>query len=67
MDDKKRDFKTARPAFNKLKVDPSSAAFAAEILQKKLLLNFKKLKYAENKKIFELVNFLDNKSSNVIF
>ena len=67
MDDKKRDFKTARTAFNKLKVDPSSAAFAVEILDKKLLLKFKKSKYAENKKIFKLVNFLDNKSSNVIF
>ena len=67
MDDKKRDFKTARIAFNKLKVDPSSAAFAEEILDKELLLKFKKSKYAEDKKFFKLVIFLDNKSSNVIF
>ena len=56
-----------RTAFNKLKVDSSSAAFAEEILDKKLLLKLKNSKYAEDKKIFKLVNFLDNKSSNVIF
>ena len=67
MDDKKGDFKAARTAFNKLKVDSSSAAFAEEILDKKLLLKLKNSKYAEDKKIFKLVNFLDNKSSNVIF
>lgn len=67
MDDKKRDYKTARTAFNKLKVDPSSATFAEEILDKELLLKFKNSKYAEDKKFFKLVIFLDNKSSNVIF
>ena len=36
MDDKKGDFKAARTAFIKLKVDSSSAAFAEEILDKKL-------------------------------
>ena len=41
MDDKKGDFKAARTAFNKLKVDPSSAVFAEEILDKKLLLKLK--------------------------
>ena len=56
-----------RTAFNKLKVDPASAAFAEEILDKKLLLKLKNSKYAEDKKIFKFVNFLDNKSSNVIF
>ena len=56
-----------RTAFNKLKVDSSSAAFAEEILDKKLLLKLKNSKYAEDKKIFKFVNFLDNKSSNVIF
>ena len=40
MDDKKRDFKTAKTAFNKLKVNPSSTAFAEEILDKELLLKF---------------------------
>ena len=63
----KRDFKTARTVFNKLKVDPSSAAFAEEILDKKLLLKLKILKYAKDKRFFKLVNFLDNKSSNAIF
>ena len=67
MDDKKGDFKAARTAFNTLKVDSSSAAFAEEILDKKLLLKLKNSKYAEDKKIFKLVIFLDNKSSNVIF
>ena len=35
MYDKEGDFKAARTAFNKLKVDPSSAAFVEEILDKK--------------------------------
>ena len=34
--------KLARPNFNKLKIDPSSATFAEEILNKKLLLKLKK-------------------------
>ena len=67
MDDKKGDFKAARTAFNKLKVDPSSAVFAEEILDKKLLLKLKKSKYAEDKKFFKLINLLDNKSNNVVF
>ena len=62
MDDKKR-FKAARNVFNKLKLDPSSFAFAEEILDKKLLLKLKKSKYAEDKQFFKLVNFLDNKHS----
>ena len=36
----KKDFKAAKKAFEKLKLDPSSAAFAEEILDKKLLLKF---------------------------
>ena len=35
---RKKDFKAAKNAFEKLKLDPLSAAFAEEILDKKLLL-----------------------------
>ena len=41
-----------------------SVAFAEEILDKKLLLKLKKSKYIADKKIFKLVNLLEN---NVIF
>ena len=64
--DEKKNFKAARNAFNKLKLDPSSVAFAEEILDKKLLLKLKKSKYAEDKQFFKLVNLLDNKDT-VIF
>ena len=37
-----KDFKKAKKTFEKLKLDPSSAAFAEEILDKKLLLKLKK-------------------------
>ena len=57
-------FKIARTAFDKLKTDPSSAAFAEEILDKKPLLKLKKSKYAEDKNFFKLVNLLE---SSVIF
>ena len=40
----KKTFKFARSAFDKLKTDPSSVAFAEEILDKKLLLKLKKSK-----------------------
>ena len=60
MEDNKKDFKKARSIFNKLKTDPSSVAFAEEILDKKLLLKLKKSKYVEDKKIFKLVNLLEN-------
>ena len=63
MDEGKK--KLVRSNFNKLKTDPSSVAFAEEILDKKLLLKLKKSKYVENKKIFNLVNLLDKR--NVIF
>ena len=59
------DFKKAKNAFEKLKLDPSSAAFAEEILDKKLLLKLKKSKYAADKNFFKLVNLLEN--DNVIF
>ena len=59
------DFKKAKNAFEKLKLDPSSAAFAEEILDKKLLLELKKSKYAADKNLFKLVNLLEN--DNVIF
>ena len=39
------EFKKAKNAFDKLKLDPSSVAFAEEILDKKLLAKLKKLKY----------------------
>ena len=54
------DNKKARSIFNKLKTDPSSVAFAEEILDKKLLLKLKKSKYVEDKKFFKLVNLLEN-------
>ena len=60
MEGNKKDFKKARSIFNKLKTDPSSVAFAEEILDKKLLLKLKKSKYVEDKKIFKLVNLLEN-------
>ena len=64
MEDNKKDCKKAGSIFNKLKTDPSSVAFAEEILDKKLLLKLKKSKYVEDKKFFKLVNLLEN---NVIF
>ena len=39
-------FKAAKDAFNKLKVDPQNAAFAEEILDKKLLVRLKKSNYS---------------------
>ena len=65
METKKGDFKAARSAFNKLKLDLSSTAFAEEILDKKLLLKLKKMKYVEDKNFFKLVNLLEKNS--VIF
>ena len=53
-DDKKKNFKIAKSTFNKLKTDGSSAAFAEEIIDKKLLIKLKKSKYVENKKILNL-------------
>ena len=66
MADDKKNFKIARSFFNKLKIDPLSAAFAEEMLDKKLLLKLKKSKYVEDKKMFNLANLLDSKNS-VIF
>ena len=66
MADDKKNFKIARSTFDKLKIGPSNAGFAEEILDKKLLLKLKKSKYAEDKKFFNLVNLLDSKNS-VIF
>ena len=60
MEDDKKNFKFARFAFDKLKTDPSSAAFAEEILDNKLLLKLKKSKYAEDKNFFKLINLLEN-------
>ena len=60
MTDDKKNFKFGRCAFDQLKTDPSSVAFAEEILDKKLVLKLKKSKYAEDKKFFQLVNLLEN-------
>ena len=62
--DDKKNFKTARTIFNRLKTDLSSVVFAEELLDKKLMLKLKKLNYVEDKKFFELV-YLNN--TNVIF
>ena len=59
-----KDFQKAKKTFEKLKLDPSSDAFAEEILDKKLLLKLKKSKYAADKNFFKIVNLLDN---NVFF
>ena len=59
------DFKNAKNEFNKLKVDPSSVAFAEEILDKKQLAKLKKSKYVGDRNFFNIVNLLDN--NNVIF
>ena len=48
------DFKAAKDAFNKLKVDPQSAAFTEEILDKKLIVRLKKSKYSRDKKILKM-------------
>ena len=63
-DRQQKNFKIAKSTFNKLKTDPSSAAFAEEIIDKKLLIKFKKSKYVEDKKFFKLVNLLEK---SVIF
>ena len=55
------DFKKAKKAFEKLKIDPLSATFAEEILDKKLLVKLKKSKYAADRNFFNIVN------NNVIF
>ena len=62
----KRDQQIAKSTFDKLKTDPLSAAFAEEILDKKLLLKLKKSKHVQDKKFFNFVNLLDSKNS-VIF
>ena len=48
------DCKAAKDAFNKLKVDPQSAAFTEEILDKKLIVRLKKSKYSRDKKILKM-------------
>ena len=58
MEDDKKTLKFAKIAFEMLKKDPSSVAFAEEILDKKLLLKLKKSKYAEDKNFFKVVNNL---------
>ena len=53
------DFKLAKDAFNKLKVDLQSAVFAEEILDKKLFAKLKKSKYYRDKQFFKNVHLLD--------
>ena len=48
----KKDFKTAKRTFQKLKLDPSSAALAEETLDKKLLLKLKKIKVCSRQELF---------------
>ena len=60
-----KDFKVIKNTFNKLKVDPQGAAFAKEMLGKRLLLRLKKSKCTLDKQFFKNVNLLDKK--NVIF
>ena len=62
MEDDKKNFKIARAIFNKLKTDPSSVAFAEELLDKKLLIKLKKSKYNEDNNLFKLVNLLQDKN-----
>ena len=59
------DFIKAKNEFNKLKVDPTSVAFAEEILDEKLLAKLKKSKYAADRNFSKIVNLLDN--NNVLF
>ena len=59
-----RNFKAIKNAFNRLKVDPQSAAFAKEILDTRLLLRLKKSKYQLDKQFFKNVNLLDKKKCN---
>ena len=47
----KKDFKKAKNASEKLKLDPSSVAFAEEILDKKLLLKLKKIQVCSRQKL----------------
>ena len=54
--DKKLTF--AKNAFEMLKADPSSAAFAEETLDEKLLLKLKRSKYKDDKNFFKVVNSL---------
>ena len=51
------DFKLAKDAFNKLKVDLQSAVL--EILDKKLFVKLKKSKYSRDKQFFKNVHLLD--------
>ena len=60
MDDKKI-FKKAENVFNSLKIDPSSAIFAEEVLDKKLLNRLRKSKYETDKLLFKFVNLSDSK------
>ena len=58
MEDEKKQLIFAKDAFQMLKTDPSSAAFAEETLDKKLLLKLKKSKYKDDKFFFKVVNNL---------
>ena len=58
MEDKNKQLIFAKGAFQMLKTDPSSAAFAEEALDKKLPLKLKKPKYKDHKIFFKVVNNL---------
>ena len=54
MEDEKKQLIFAKDAFQMLKTNPSSVAFAEETLDKKLLLKLKKSKYKEDKNVLKL-------------
>ena len=54
-------FKKAKNLLNLLKTDPSSAIFAEEILDERLLNRLKKSKYETDKLLFKIVNLSGNK------
>ena len=55
--DEKKQFEKAKNKLDVLRIDPSSALFSEEILDKKLLNKLKKSKYETDKLFYKLVNF----------
>ena len=55
-----REHKSAKNTFSMSKIDPPIAAFAEEILDKKLLLKLKKSKYVKDKNFVKHVDLLEN-------
>ena len=59
---KKKQFEKAKNKLDVLRIDPSSALFSEEILDKKLLNKLKKSKYETDKLFYELLNLIDCKN-----